>query len=93
MFLISDRSFVAAFGGIFGLCLGGSIISLIEIIYFLTFKFYTMLRKFRHEFRMNYLKNLLNQKTNTYPIFNVYDENIAVDKTTDRQKADGKFLW
>lgn len=52
-----------------------------------------MLRKFRHEFRMNYLKNLLDQKTNTYPIFNVYDDNIAVDKTTDRQQADGKFLW
>lgn len=34
----------ASFGGIFGLCLGGSIISLIEFFYFYTFKFYNNLR-------------------------------------------------
>lgn len=32
-------SFLAAFGGILGLCLGGSLLSLVELVYYATFKF------------------------------------------------------
>lgn len=32
-------SFLAAFGGILGLCLGGSLLSLAEVVYYATFKF------------------------------------------------------
>lgn len=32
-------SFLAAFGGILGLCLGGSLLSLVEVVYYATFKF------------------------------------------------------
>lgn len=32
--------FLAAFYGVFGLCLGGSVISMIEVIYFFTLRFY-----------------------------------------------------
>ncbi len=46
-FLISSRSInkkksfsTASFGGIFGLCLGGSLISFIEIFYFFSLKLY-----------------------------------------------------
>lgn len=31
---------LATFGGIFGLCVGGSILSLIEMVYFFTFRLY-----------------------------------------------------
>uniref|UniRef100_A0A336KF41 CSON009762 protein n=1 Tax=Culicoides sonorensis TaxID=179676 RepID=A0A336KF41_CULSO len=82
----------ASFGGIFGLCLGGSIISLIEIIYFMTFKFYTTLQKFKHEFRFNYLKKLIREKRNETPIFNVM-ENSKVDVKTMLQDKETKFLW
>lgn len=33
----------AAIGGIFGLCLGGSILSIVELIFFFTFKLYVMI--------------------------------------------------
>lgn len=35
---------LASFGGIFGLCLGGSVISLVEVFYFFTFKLYNNIR-------------------------------------------------
>lgn len=38
---------LAAFGGIFGLCLGGSVISLVETAYYFTFRFYTKLNSER----------------------------------------------
>lgn len=34
---------IASFGGIFGLCLGGSVISLVELIYFFTLRLYSTL--------------------------------------------------
>lgn len=33
-------SILASFGGIFGLCLGGSVISLVELMYFFTLRLY-----------------------------------------------------
>lgn len=33
----------ATFGGIFGLCLGGSVISLVEIVYFYTLRLYSVI--------------------------------------------------
>lgn len=39
MFIISLQT--AAFGGIFGLCLGGSVISLVELLYFFTLRLYS----------------------------------------------------
>lgn len=33
----------ASFGGIFGLCLGGSVISLVEVIYFFTLRLYSVI--------------------------------------------------
>lgn len=35
-----NYSSIATFGGIFGLCLGGSVISLVEIVYFYTLRLY-----------------------------------------------------
>lgn len=35
--------FLASFGGIFGLCLGGSVISLVELLYFYTLRLYSIL--------------------------------------------------
>lgn len=40
---------LASFGGIFGLCLGGSIISLVEILYFATVRFFTRVIKANEE--------------------------------------------
>lgn len=34
---------VASFGGIFGLCLGGSVISLVELFYFFTLRLYNII--------------------------------------------------
>lgn len=34
---------VASFGGIFGLCLGGSVISLVELLYFFTLRLYSII--------------------------------------------------
>lgn len=36
-------NYLASFGGIFGLCLGGSVISFIELIYFFTLRLYSIL--------------------------------------------------
>lgn len=36
-------AFSASFGGIFGLCLGGSVISLVELLYFYTLRLYSIL--------------------------------------------------
>lgn len=44
MFIRYICIFSASFGGIFGLCLGGSIISFIEFFYFFTFKLCNNLR-------------------------------------------------
>lgn len=40
---------LASFGGIFGLCLGGSVLSLVEIVYYATFRLYTKIRKNKKE--------------------------------------------
>lgn len=42
----------ASFGGIFGLCLGGSIISLVEFVYFFTFKLYEAVQERREHVRV-----------------------------------------
>lgn len=34
---------IASFGGIFGLCLGGSVISLVELLYFFTLRLYSII--------------------------------------------------
>jgi hypothetical protein len=50
-FLIACASFYkpflfpASFGGVFGLCIGGSVISFIEFVYFFTFKFLSNLKR------------------------------------------------
>lgn len=43
---------VASFGGIFGLCLGGSIISLVEFVYYFTFELYAALQQRRQHVRL-----------------------------------------
>ena len=40
---MSWDAFFAAFGGIFGLCLGGSIISLIEVFYYFIIKIFSLI--------------------------------------------------
>lgn len=35
--------YLASFGGIFGLCLGGSVISLVELLYFYTLRLYSII--------------------------------------------------
>lgn len=42
----------ASIGGIFGLCLGGSIISLVEFVYYFTFKIYAALQQRRQHVRL-----------------------------------------
>lgn len=44
MFMTWD-GLLASFGGIFGLCLGGSVLSLVEIVYYATFRLYTRIKK------------------------------------------------
>lgn len=43
LFIIIFYHLTASFGGIFGLCLGGSVISFIELIYFFTLRLYSIL--------------------------------------------------
>lgn len=43
MYMTWDGLF-ASFGGIFGLCLGGSVISLVEMLYYFTLRFYARLQ-------------------------------------------------
>lgn len=49
---------LAAFGGIFGLCLGGSVISLVEMIYYFTLRLYN---------RMHSLWRQPNERSNSIP--------------------------
>lgn len=42
--LFIQTIFVASFGGIFGLCLGGSVISLVEMVYYFTMRLYNRLQ-------------------------------------------------
>lgn len=42
-FFIKLIKFIASFGGIFGLCLGGSVISLVELLYFFTLRLYSII--------------------------------------------------
>lgn len=44
-FSFAIRFFQATFGGLFSLCLGGSVLSIIEIIYFWTYIFFMQLHK------------------------------------------------
>lgn len=62
IFTIFENHISASFGGIFGLCLGGSVLSLVEIAYYATFKLYARIlaNKAKLEEEQNHPHLLLN---------------------------------
>lgn len=57
-------SFLAAFGGIFGLCLGGSLLSLVEVIYFASFKLISLFISNKNENKIQTVNHLENNAKN-----------------------------
>lgn len=65
--------FSASFGGIFGLCLGGSVISLAELVYYFTT-------------RLHYYYRLKHRKYNIHPGVSDYTKNILEEKYHERRQ-------
>ena len=65
---------LAAFGGIFGLCLGGSVISLVEMIYYFTLRLYNRIMSIRKQDAASVTRQVTpadqnNQNNNKMPTF------------------------
>ncbi|CAK1604613.1 unnamed protein product [Parnassius mnemosyne] len=78
---------LANLGGIFGLCLGGSIISIVEIIWFFTDILYTCFANFR--------KGKVSPKSREVEnrIFVLSRKNYAANKTAKKDHISGKFKF
>uniref|UniRef100_A0A182MEP0 Sodium channel protein Nach n=1 Tax=Anopheles culicifacies TaxID=139723 RepID=A0A182MEP0_9DIPT len=61
-------SLVATFGGIFGLCMGGSVLSIVELIYYFTIKPFTLYQSGRKR-----KQSILNRKVLVRPYVSRYD--------------------
>lgn len=86
---------LASFGGIFGLCLGGSVLSLVEVVYYATFRLYTKIKKNKKEaekedniptinilYRGKFLRLPTNRPQGKYHLRQVYEKNDSK-----------QFLW
>jgi len=75
------RIIAASFGGIFGLCLGGSVLSIIELVYLLT----------RQLFRRQLRKEQEQSRTKLPPASEVFlsiPVKVHLQKPRDRQRLD-----
>jgi hypothetical protein len=84
--------FSASFGGIFGLCIGGSVISFIEFIYFFTFKFLSNLKR-RHVISAKpmYLKPTQKNQLNVNKNYNYRARIDYLQRPPINRKTIGKY--
>lgn len=79
---------LAAFGGIFGLCLGGSVISLVEMVYYFTLRLYNRIISIRkqdgHSLTRQVTAELTNNKSNYTTITNTNNNNNAQRKLVQK---------
>lgn len=72
---------ISQFGGLFGLCLGGSVISFVEFFYAFTFKYYEYLRMSKSRKR----------SVETVPVYKFSNNNYS--KRISKFKHTNPFLY
>lgn len=83
----------ASFGGIFGLCLGGSILSLVEFVYYFTFKLYGTVQQRRQHVRLTSRRQqeLKQQRTSrmAHLLLRRHQNGVKWGTTADNNGGDG----